>query len=140
MAQGLALAAGNWQGYDRSGPIYVGSTIRLDDIPDGASNTYLLGEKYLLPANYFTGCDGADNESMYAGCENDNNRSTYDSTPFQDRAGLLLYWTYGSAHANACCFALCDGSIHWISYAIDPQVHHNLGNRADGNTIDWSKL
>ena len=28
--------------------------------------------------------------------------------------------------------AFCDGSVHPISYAIDPSVHQSLGNRKDG--------
>jgi hypothetical protein len=33
----------------------------------------------------------------------------------------------------------CDGSIHDISYAIDPETHRRLANRADHLTIDASK-
>ena len=140
LSAGLALAAGDWQGYDTNGVIHLGSTVRLDDITDGTSNTYLLGEKYLVPQHYYNGNDGADNESMYTGCENDNDRTTYYNTPLQDHPGLLIYDCFGSAHATSCCFVFCDGSVHWISYAIDANTHHWLGNRHDGQTINLNNL
>ena len=34
----------------------------------------------------------------------------------------------------------CDGSVHMISYTIDPLVHSYLGNRQDGQAIDGKKL
>ena len=82
--------------------VFVGSQIGLSQVIDGASNTYLLGEKYLTPDHYNNGQDGADNETMFSGCENDNNRSTYynaangpTNTPMQDRAGYRDYDRYG---------------------------------------------
>ena len=74
---GISLANGNWAAYACNGVIFVGSQIGLSKVTDGASNTYLLGEKYLTPDNYFNGSDGADNETFYSGCENDDARTTY---------------------------------------------------------------
>ena len=38
-----------------TGIVYTGSLVKMSDITDGTSNTYLLGEKYLDPDNYSTG-------------------------------------------------------------------------------------
>ncbi|MCD4728919.1 MAG: DUF1559 domain-containing protein [Pirellulales bacterium] len=54
----------------------------------------------------------------------------------QDSPGITAYWHFGSAHSNGFHIALCDGSVHMISYSIDSHVHSYLGNRMDGQIID----
>ncbi len=45
---------------------------------------------------------------------------------------------FGSAHAGGFNMAFCDGSVHSITYEIDPTVHAMLSDRQDGNTPDAS--
>jgi prepilin-type N-terminal cleavage/methylation domain-containing protein len=130
-----------------TGISYLRSEVKMADITDGTSSTYMLGEKYLTTDAYFNGGDGADNESMYNGFDNDTHRTTYYSpaaglthTPMQDMPGCPSYNRFGSPHATSCAMAFCDGSVQWISYSIDPEVHRCLGNRADGKTVDAKKL
>ena len=107
-------------------------------ITDGASNTYLIGEKYLNPDNYATGLDSADNENLYVGWDNDHFRTTSPTVgpPIEDQPGYANLSLFGSAHANGFQMSLCDGSVHLISYAIEQEVHRRLGNRMDGLPID----
>ena len=123
--------------YPATGICYLRSQIATADITDGTGNTYLLGEKYLMPDYYCTGQDPADNESMYTGYDNDNHRSTY-APPIEDRPGWVDATTsrFGSAHNVGLDMAFCDGSVHFINYSIDPAIHAYLGNRKDGHVID----
>ena len=77
LATGDQMAASNtWPDISAycQGIAYMRSTIRLANVTDGSSNTYMVGEKYLNPDSYANGTDGADNETMYAGFDNDNHR------------------------------------------------------------------
>ncbi len=117
----------------------------LAKVTDGPSNTYLLGEKYLAPDFYENGEDYGDNENAYTGLNWDNVRGCKDDKntfqpPLQDTPGHEDYWNFGSAHPGSFSAAFCDGSVHGISYYIDPTTHQRLCNRADGQPIDASKL
>jgi prepilin-type N-terminal cleavage/methylation domain-containing protein len=122
-----------------TGICYLRSEVKMCDITDGTSKTYMVGEKYLAPDNYFTGADGADNESMYNGFDNDTHRTTcldVYHVPMQDTPGVGYGANFGSAHANSWAAAFCDGSVQWINYSINPEIHRCLGNRSDGKAID----
>ena len=119
-----------------NGVSYQRSEVKISDISDGASNTLLFGEKYLNPDHYATGRDGADNESMYTGFNNDPFRSTATVwTPMQDTPGYGSTYRFGSAHWSGCYFVFCDGRVQMLSYNIDPITYSLLGNRRDGKVI-----
>jgi prepilin-type N-terminal cleavage/methylation domain-containing protein/prepilin-type processing-associated H-X9-DG protein len=111
-----------------TGIIFQRSKIRIAHIKNGTSNTYLAGEKYLNPDDYTTGHDGADNENLYVGFDNDINRTTA-SPPLQDKAGLADTKRFGSNHAGGVNMLYCDGSVHIVTYSVDPDVHRRAGNR-----------
>jgi prepilin-type processing-associated H-X9-DG protein len=122
-----------------TGISYMRSKVSLANVTDGASNTYLIGEKYLTPDNYYNGVDPADDQALLGGFDNDNYRSTL-TPPMQDTPGVGNTVAYGSAHPGSYNATFCDGSVHAISYFIDPLTHLHLGNRADGAAIDFSKI
>jgi prepilin-type N-terminal cleavage/methylation domain-containing protein/prepilin-type processing-associated H-X9-DG protein len=111
-----------------TGVIFQRSEIMLTDISHGTSNTYLLGEKYLNPDSYTNGTDAADNENLYAGADNDNSRCTA-GPPRRDMRGYADTLSFGSAHPAGLNMAFCDGSIQFLSFSIDPQVHFQAGSR-----------
>jgi prepilin-type N-terminal cleavage/methylation domain-containing protein/prepilin-type processing-associated H-X9-DG protein len=124
-----------------SGISYRGSMIRMSDITDGTSVTYLAGEKNIDPDYYFNGWDGGDNEAALVGDDNDIDRFTpLSCPPWPDTPGTMLQWSFGSAHANGLHMAFCDGSVQMINYTIAPETHRRLGNRQDGLAIDGKKF
>ena len=127
--------------YNHTGPTHLISRVGLALIRDGTTNTYWAGEKYLNPAQYTTGDNGADNGSLYQGHDWDNLRWGHAGyVPRQDRLNSQCWQCFGSAHAGNCYFAMCDGSVRAINYSIDAEIHRRLGNRDDGESIDASKL
>jgi prepilin-type N-terminal cleavage/methylation domain-containing protein len=116
------------------------SAVRLADIRDGASNTYLLGEKCMDPAHYEDGLASNDDQSAYSGDQEDTLGWTATAQganvpPSQDRAGFTWPTRFGSAHAAVFIMAFGDGSVRTVPYGISPDVHRLLGHRADGQPV-----
>jgi prepilin-type N-terminal cleavage/methylation domain-containing protein/prepilin-type processing-associated H-X9-DG protein len=122
-----------------NGICYQRSKIRIPEITDGTSNTYLLGEKYLNPDEYISGDCYADDESAFSGDDLDQVRWTC-YLPHQDTPGVEDWNGFGSAHSTSFNMGFCDGSVQAISYSIDPTVHSYLGSRNDDQAIDAKKL
>lgn len=122
-----------------TGLVFVRSEFAIAHVRDGASNTYLIGEKYVSPDNYATGMCSGDNQSPYHGDDRDSVRFTGSAgqplPPRQDQGGADLSWNFGSAHSGGFNMSMCDGSVRTISYAINPTVHKNLGHRASAAVI-----
>jgi prepilin-type N-terminal cleavage/methylation domain-containing protein/prepilin-type processing-associated H-X9-DG protein len=129
-------AAKNWTGI-----IFRRSKIKIRQISDGLSKTYLVGEKYLNTDDYETGNDAADNEFLYVGYDNDMYK-TSAKEPAAD--GTIVDANnkpvadsnrWGAAHLGGFQMVFCDGSVHTLPYDIDMDTHKNLGNRRDGNQV-----
>ena len=106
-----------------TGVSYLRSQVTMANIPDGASNTYLIGEKYLNPDAYYSGTDNADNEASTNGFDNDNGRCGYPGgIPLQDTPSYADMYRWGSAHATGAeiCFLRRVGPRH--------QLFDRLGN------------
>jgi hypothetical protein len=133
----------SWHPYNTicGGVIYQHHTCRMSEITDGASNTFLCGEKSLDPDNYFTGLDGGDDQGWAMGWDYDVNRYTYFTVsnlpciPLSDTPGYSNPNVFGSAHLNGSGMAMCDGSVHTVDYSINVETYRRLGDRADGLPI-----
>jgi prepilin-type N-terminal cleavage/methylation domain-containing protein len=123
-----------------TGVIYQRSTLKEKDISDGLSKTFLLGEKYLTPDNYFNGSDPADSGPMLQGYDWDIVRvgNSY-FPPLRDRPGYATSWNFGSAHTLVFNMLFCDGSAHALSYNIDITTYSRLACRCDKQTVDSNK-
>jgi len=119
----------------RNGVSYYRSEVKSSQIEDGESSQYLVGEKYVNPANYENGRAKSDDESWNVGF-------TYDiykwvqNPPTQDQMGESHNSRFGGPHPAGWQVAFCDGSVQSIPWNIDLQVHQRLGQRNDGQPVD----
>jgi prepilin-type N-terminal cleavage/methylation domain-containing protein/prepilin-type processing-associated H-X9-DG protein len=144
-------------------------SVRLTTIPDGTSNTLMLGEKFVTLNHYTDAAEWGDNEPWATGdswtvTRNANQQprqdaqesvSTRGAPPANAAAnngacgpwgtgaigsGGGYYDYFGSAHPGGFNGALADGSVRVISYSIPLAVLQVLVDRADGVVVDWSSF
>ena len=142
--------AANWAGQYHAkdtGVMFTHSAIKLAEITDGTSNTYMIGEKYCMPDDYFDGVSNWDDQTWDTAADwdtmrftgNTGNLSDTNYLPTQDTPGLGAGLAFGSAHSNGCYMAFCDGSVQFMNYNIDLKTHWCLGNRSDDQAVDAKK-
>jgi prepilin-type N-terminal cleavage/methylation domain-containing protein/prepilin-type processing-associated H-X9-DG protein len=139
-----------------TGVSFARSKVRIKDITDGVSKTYMVGEKFLYSDQYDTGQDTSDNEWAWVGFDNDMYVASWEA-PAHDHFRPIVggtptasgtdYDRWGGAHPSTFNMVFCDGSVHSIPYGIDSAdpagtpartkkgVHQWLANRADGNSF-----
>jgi hypothetical protein len=143
---GASLVAGTLGPPGADGICYMRSLVTAKEVTDGLSHTYLVCEKYLNPDHYNTGIADDDNESLYTGFDDDNYRAAGWGGPAgpglfppkRDQRGYANDILFGSAHSTVWNASFCDGSVHGISYDIDPTLHSYLANRRDKNGVPSS--
>jgi len=137
-----------WRSGDEGrGIAYQISEVKRTEVTDGSVHTILLGEKFIEPSRYETTSHG-DHHGMYV-YYHDTTRyagSDPDLLPLQDAdlgntqimrdVNGCCVSRFGSAHPGGMHMSMCDGSVHTISYHIDPNVYRNLGDRDDGLVIN----
>lgn len=119
---------------DRSSPVSSST------IPDGLSETLLLGEKCLnralLSANQAGDCAGwADGWGwdIVRWCHVQPQPDFRNPSPSTAHADYLIERSaFGSSHPGSFHAAFCDGTVRPIAYEIDARVFQRLGSRDDG--------
>lgn len=136
-----AVAAYLWPDTNEvNGIFYVRSQVAMRHVLDGTSQTYLVGEKHVSTYPHLPGPDRdrGDDQTAYIGDDIDIRRWV-DESPRRDSKGHASM-SFGSAHSDGCYFVLCDGSVQFVRYGIDPQVHWRMGNRHDGQPVEMGEL
>jgi type II secretory pathway pseudopilin PulG len=119
-----------------SGICFQRSKVSRSDIPDGVTNTYLIGEKYMPILAYEKSTSLGDEQSLFAGQAYDTLRSAHpDYPPLHDQYQKDSPAGFGSAHSDSWQVAMCDGSVRKMSYKLSPYLHSNLGDRKDLHEI-----
>jgi prepilin-type N-terminal cleavage/methylation domain-containing protein/prepilin-type processing-associated H-X9-DG protein len=123
-----------------NGSAYIAKPTSIEDIRDGTANTMLLGEKRLNLLEL--GKMPADDDSGYAsGWDENAMRKSWDDTPnaaltpMKDCITGTGQMKFGSSHASGMNIALCDGSVNFVLYSIDPTTFRRLSEREDQKTL-----
>lgn len=113
------------------------SMFTVADVSDGMSNTYIIGEKYLMPENWKTGMDATDNNPLFSGFDWDWQRWSMNG-PKLDKRGVSDWSSFGSSHTTGLNMAMCDGSVKFTNYSISPTVFTRMCGRNDGEATGSS--
>lgn len=157
-SQALCTAgtASNRRLFYKNGMLFINSNVKMRDVIDGTSNTFLVGESrwwFAVGQNspygtYFTwasstrNAGGSSHVNVVASATDPINAPLVDYFPSDGPytnhpAGIgAVVGThtrcFGSWHQGGAHFALADGSVHFIGENIDLSVYRQLAQRADG--------
>ncbi len=132
----------DWQPFPAPGQ-HIGFTKKISHakIPDGASKTLLVSEKF-VHVNHYEGGGVADDRGWADGWDFDHLRCTM-AAPRADGDGRAppnhhldaSNYAFGSAHPGGMNSIFADGSVHSIAFDIDRETFNRLGHRHDGEVI-----
>jgi prepilin-type N-terminal cleavage/methylation domain-containing protein len=124
--------------------------LNLQTIPDGTSNTLMVGEKHIRP-NSLRG--KSEDRSIFAGNDNNFRRMAGWQTnafpidtanppanirplmPPTEQAHSLANSSFGGPHSGVCLFVFGDGSVRNLSLSTDPLILTLLAARQDAQVI-----
>jgi prepilin-type N-terminal cleavage/methylation domain-containing protein len=142
----------NSRTFFQTGTMYHNSAVRFDDVRDGLTNTWLLGETRYVPTkphrpdNKTTGgwassgrLDGAPNPYTQASAVLAINSLPGSGGDAISGGSIDFFFQFsklfGSFHSGGCMFALGDGSVRFVSEGIDMSIYQQSANRSDGLPI-----
>ncbi len=111
----------------------VNQVARLQQIVDGTSRTILVGER---PADrdaywgWWAAGRGVDDHGL-----GDYVLDVSEGLHQGDFTDAAVQLRYGSVHPGGAHFTMCDGSVRFLSYSIDPTTFLSLGSRNGGEVV-----
>jgi prepilin-type N-terminal cleavage/methylation domain-containing protein len=107
--------------------------LRIQDIPDGTSNTVMIGEKHIPTDHLFD--PNMDTVIYSAGTQNSYYRVGGPSNPLALSPTTDINSQFGSWHSSVVQFVLADGSVRGIPVSIPGTILGYLTNVKDGNPV-----
>jgi prepilin-type N-terminal cleavage/methylation domain-containing protein/prepilin-type processing-associated H-X9-DG protein len=117
-----------------NGAFPVRDSMKFAKIKDGTSNTFAIGERnYYCAAGYWAGTRNADGDGPRGSdyCLGTVSRRLNEADNSLDSNSC--WQGYSSYHPGGAQFAMCDGSVTFISETVDFQNPNNWNNNADLN-------
>jgi prepilin-type N-terminal cleavage/methylation domain-containing protein len=128
--------------YKTQGEWVKPNAVRLPgSVPDGASNTLLVSERYLDP-RWRDFPRGPEDNDFRGGYIAGNLVRSGNFQPVRDRPYEHLndYARFGSAHPVSFNAVFGDGAVHTVRYAVSIKVFKAACGRDDGDALDLSHL
>ena len=118
--------------------------VKLTDIIDGTSHTFMVGEKHV---RYTTAFGTNEDRSVFS--SNDNNFRRFAGVGAAGQHYILQIYSpdpqwnvqavsnrcFGSRHPGVCQFTMCDGSVRAVKNSTDVMTLGLLAQRNDGQVI-----
>jgi len=121
---------------DNHGLLFLNSKIRYSEIEDGSSKTILLSEALVSPSDL--GWVSGTRATLRNTGSKLNSGPTPEwvpDAPKEKPANSLAVGGFSSRHPGGINAGFADGSVRFISNEIEPDLLHQLGNRADGQIM-----
>jgi prepilin-type N-terminal cleavage/methylation domain-containing protein/prepilin-type processing-associated H-X9-DG protein len=117
-------------------------------IPDGTSNTFLIGEglpqfhDHLTNVGWWhfnngTAGEMGTNVPLNYGV-NANGGAGLGNNCTDARYNWNVDWGFNSRHTSGANFAFADGSVHFVTTGIDPKTYNDLGCRNDSQPVNFT--
>jgi prepilin-type N-terminal cleavage/methylation domain-containing protein/prepilin-type processing-associated H-X9-DG protein len=131
---------------DNHGVLFLNSAVRYEDVTDGASMTFFVGEKLndALDLGWASGTRASlrntgsvPGSARFAAPAAGSAKAAGDDDDEAGTAGTPAFvGGFASRHPGGSNFAFGDGAVRFIKNSISAGVYRHLGNRADGEVID----
>jgi prepilin-type processing-associated H-X9-DG protein/prepilin-type N-terminal cleavage/methylation domain-containing protein len=137
------------------------ATFRMADVPDGLSNTLMIGEilpaenayirragDFAYPGGNWAFSNGGNNivstivpinykltPGTFCHLDDNNKPASPPGDPARSTDNWAVNFGFKSRHSGGANFVFCDGSVHFVQDSIDMRTYQLLGCRNDGMPV-----